>query len=177
MAAPNHHLSSHVQDRRRDARGHAPLEPRQGRERRAALRERLEAPQDERAAVDGIIDDYEIRTASREKKISFLSGGNQQKAIIGRAMAMAPKILIFDEPTKGIDIRTKMEIYRLMKELAERGVGIILVSSEMDELRRCANRIITMYEGRVSGEFHIDQASGNALVGAIHGHEGDGHAA
>ncbi|WP_206062578.1 hypothetical protein [Kushneria phosphatilytica] len=64
-----------------------------------------------------------------------------------------------------------------MKELAESGVGIILVSSEMDEIQRCANRIITMYEGHVSGEFHIDDASSEELVGAIHGHGGDGHAA
>lgn len=131
----------------------------------------------ERERVASIVKDYDIKTPTMNKNIAFLSGGNQQKAIIGRAMACDPRVLIFDEPTKGIDIRTKMEIYRLMKELAERGVGIILVSSEMDELRRCANRIITMYEGRVSGEFHIDQASGNALVGAIHGHEGGGHAA
>lgn len=131
----------------------------------------------ERERVASIVKDYDIKTPTMNKNIAFLSGGNQQKAIIGRAMACDPRVLIFDEPTKGIDIRTKMEIYRLMKELAERGVGIILVSSEMDELQRCANRIITMYEGRVSGEFHIDQASGNALVGAIHGHEGDGHAA
>ncbi|WP_110650411.1 sugar ABC transporter ATP-binding protein [Salinicola peritrichatus] len=131
----------------------------------------------ERERVGTIVRDYDIKTPTLNQNITFLSGGNQQKAIIGRAMACDPRVLIFDEPTKGIDLRTKMEIYRLMKALAERGVGIILVSSEMDELRRCANRIITMYEGRISGEFHIEQASGNALVGAIHGHGGDGHAA
>ncbi|MDV6318136.1 sugar ABC transporter ATP-binding protein [Chromohalobacter sp. HP20-39] len=133
--------------------------------------------QKERERVGKIVRDYDIKTPTLNKNIAFLSGGNQQKAIIGRAMACNPKVLIFDEPTKGIDLRTKMEIYRLMKELAERGVGIILVSSEMDELQRCANRIITMYEGRISGNFHIDDASGADLVGAIHGHEGDGNAA
>lgn len=127
----------------------------------------------ERAAVDGIIDDYEIRTASREKKISFLSGGNQQKAIIGRAMAMAPKILIFDEPTKGIDVRTKAQIYGIMKSLAEKGIGIILVSSEMDELRKCASRIITMHSGRVTGEFDSATTEGEQLVGAIFAREAD----
>lgn len=131
----------------------------------------------ERERVGSIVRDYDIKTPTLNKNIAFLSGGNQQKAIIGRAMACNPKVLIFDEPTKGIDLRTKMEIYRLMKELAERGVGIILVSSEMDELQRCANRIITMYEGRVSGDFHIDDATGSDLVGAIHGHRGDENAA
>ncbi|GHB31804.1 sugar ABC transporter ATP-binding protein [Salinicola rhizosphaerae] len=131
----------------------------------------------ERDQVGAIVRDYDIKTPTLNKNIAFLSGGNQQKAIIGRAMACDPRVLIFDEPTKGIDLRTKMEIYRLMKALAERGVGIILVSSEMDELKRCANRIITMYEGRISGEFPIEAASGNALIAAIHGHEGGGHAA
>ncbi|SMC82917.1 sugar ABC transporter ATP-binding protein [Primorskyibacter flagellatus] len=121
----------------------------------------------ERAAVDDIIKDYEIRTASREKKISFLSGGNQQKAIIGRAMAMTPKILIFDEPTKGIDVRTKAQIYKIMQGLAEQGIGIILVSSEMDELRKCASRIITMHSGRITGDFDSATADSEQLVGAI----------
>ncbi|MCK2046298.1 sugar ABC transporter ATP-binding protein [Chromohalobacter moromii] len=131
----------------------------------------------ERGRVSAIVRDYDIKTPTLNKDITFLSGGNQQKAIIGRAMACNPKVLIFDEPTKGIDLRTKMEIYRLMKELAERGVGIILVSSEMDELQRCANRIITMYEGHISGDFNIENATGADLVGAIHGHGGDGDAA
>ncbi|WFE76610.1 sugar ABC transporter ATP-binding protein [Roseinatronobacter sp. S2] len=121
----------------------------------------------EREEVDRIIDEYEIRTPSREKKISHLSGGNQQKAIIGRAMAIQPKILIFDEPTKGIDVRTKAQIYQIMKGLAEQGIGIILVSSEMDELRKCANRIIAMHSGRITGEFNTATTDTETLVGAI----------
>ncbi|WP_116134464.1 sugar ABC transporter ATP-binding protein [Tropicimonas sp. IMCC34043] len=125
----------------------------------------------ENEAVDRIIDEYEIRTDSREKKISLLSGGNQQKAIIGRAMATDPRILIFDEPTKGIDVRTKAQIYAIMQSLAERGVGIILVSSEMDELRKCANRIITMHFGRMTGEFDTETTDNETLVGAIFSRE------
>ena len=127
--------------------------------------------------VAQIIERYGIRTSSPEKRIMFLSGGNQQKAIIGRAMAQAPRILIFDEPTKGIDVRTKAEIYRLMQELAEAGIGIILVSSEMEELRRCASRIVTMYAGRISGEFITDQTDNDALVRAIIGSGSGRHAA
>ncbi|QEN88504.1 sugar ABC transporter ATP-binding protein [Labrys sp. KNU-23] len=125
----------------------------------------------ERNAVKGIIDGYGIKTVGMSKRISNLSGGNQQKAIIGRAMATRPRILIFDEPTKGIDIRTKTEIYRIMKELAQDGVGVILVSSEITELRHCASRIITMHTGRVTGEFDTATTETETLVGAIFGTE------
>ena len=114
-----------------------------------------------------VIDDYDIQASSPGQRISNLSGGNQQKAIIGRAMATTPRILIFDEPTKGIDIRTKAEIYRIMRELAEDGVGIILISSEMTELRRCASRIITMHGGRITGDFDAAATDTETLVGAI----------
>lgn len=107
----------------------------------------------------------------------FLSGGNQQKAIIGRAMARKPRILIFDEPTKGIDIGTKFQIYRIMQELAEQGVGIILVSSEMTELQRCATRIVTMYDGHITGSFDQAETDVNTLVGAIIGAQEMNHAA
>ena len=107
----------------------------------------------EQNLADKVIDDYDIKTPDIEKEIKFLSGGNQQKAIIGRSMSAKPRILIFDEPTKGIDIGTKTEIYRLMKKLAQQGIGIILISSELDEIKKCANRIICMNQGRVTGEF------------------------
>ncbi|CAI9121308.1 sugar ABC transporter ATP-binding protein [Brytella acorum] len=123
----------------------------------------------ERSRVDDLIASFDVRTPSPEKKIRFLSGGNQQKAIIGRAMARRPRILIFDEPTKGIDIGTKFQIYRIMQQLAEEGVGIILVSSEMTELQRCATRIITMYERRINGSFDQATTDVNTLVGAIIG--------
>ena len=131
----------------------------------------------ENGIVGDVIARYEIKTSSPEKKIMFLSGGNQQKAIIGRAMARRPKVLVFDEPTKGIDIRTKIEIYKIMQRLAEEGVGIILVSSEMTELRRCATRIITMYHGGISGDFETEQTDTNTLVGAIIGSSKGRHVA
>ena len=101
-----------------------------------------------------VINTYDVKTPDADKEIQFLSGGNQQKVIIGRAMCCNPKVMVFDEPTKGIDVGTKAEIYRLMKELAEeKGIGIILISSEMDEVRKCSNRIIALYDGRKVGEF------------------------
>lgn len=131
----------------------------------------------EQRIVDKVISDYDIRTDSREKKIRFLSGGNQQKAIIGRAMQKRPKLLIFDEPTKGIDIRTKVEIYRIMKRLAEDGIGVILVSSEMAELRRCASRIVTLYHGRLTGNYDVVTTDNDTLIAAIIGAGATPHAA
>ncbi|BDG01297.1 sugar ABC transporter ATP-binding protein [Anaeromyxobacter oryzae] len=123
----------------------------------------------ERKIVQDVIRTYDIKTSSMDKKVMFLSGGNQQKAIIGRAMACRPRILIFDEPTKGIDVRTKVDIYGIMKALAEKGVGIILVSSELNELQKCANRIIAMHHGRIVGEFATERTGQRELVGAIIG--------
>jgi ribose transport system ATP-binding protein len=100
-----------------------------------------------------IIRAYSIKTPSLDQLIQNLSGGNQQKAIIGRSMFVHPKILVFDEPTKGIDIGSKVEIYKLMKKLAEEEqIGVILISSEMNEVLKCSNRIITVYFGHKAGE-------------------------
>ncbi len=123
----------------------------------------------ERRRVREIVDRFGVRTPSLSQRIMFLSGGNQQKAIIGRAMAIRPEVLILDEPTRGIDVRTKIEIYRLMKRLAEEGIGIVLVSSDMLELRNCASRILCMYEGRIRAEFATRRCTNEELVAAIVG--------
>ena len=123
----------------------------------------------ENRAAQEIVEKYNVKISSLSQQIRNLSGGNQQKAIIGRAMYGSPKVLVFDEPTKGIDVGAKTDIYVLMKELAESGdVGIILISSEMDEVRKCSNRIITMWDGKKSGEFAGD-ASKTELLNAIMG--------
>ena len=107
----------------------------------------------------------------------FLSGGNQQKTMIGRAMYCLPKVLIFDEPTKGIDVRTKNDIYHLLKRLAEEEqLGIILISSDLKELLKCSNRIVTIYEGKKSGEFVTGRTTREQLLRAIIGVNGDKHA-
>lgn len=106
--------------------------------------------------AEDMIGTYKIKTSDTEKEIRYLSGGNQQKVIIGRTMCSAPQVIIFDEPTKGIDVGTKVEIYKLMKILAEEGLGIILISSEMEEVIKCSNRVITLYEGKKIQEFSYD---------------------
>ncbi len=123
----------------------------------------------EKESAEDVINTYDIKTPDSEKAIKFLSGGNQQKVIIGRSMICNPKVLVFDEPTKGIDVGTKAEIYRLMKELAEeKGIGIILISSEMDEVKKCSNRIIALYGGKKYGEFPCT-ATKEELLNAIIG--------
>lgn len=126
----------------------------------------------EQALADSVIETYEVKTPDADKEIQFLSGGNQQKVIIGRAMSTQPKVLVFDEPTKGIDVGTKTEIYRLMKQLAEeKQIGIILISSEMEEIMKCSNRVIAMYQGEKSGEFGKDEQKSlllSSIIGVNH---------
>ena len=85
--------------------------------------------------------------------IQNLSGGNQQKVVIARWLATNPGILIMDEPTRGIDVGAKAEIYELMNQLAEQGMAIIMISSELPELLRMSDRVMVMCEGRITGEF------------------------
>ena len=123
----------------------------------------------EQDLADDIIKLYDIKTPDADKQIQFLSGGNQQKVIIGRSMNAKPKVLVFDEPTKGIDVGTKIEIYKLMKRLAEEEqIGIIMISSEMEEIMKCSNRIIALYDGHNAGEYDAS-TDDRILLGAIIG--------
>ncbi|MFA9465238.1 MAG: sugar ABC transporter ATP-binding protein [Velocimicrobium sp.] len=108
----------------------------------------------------------QIKCATTEQVITELSGGNQQKVILGRWMASNPKLIIFDEPTKGIDVGTKSEIYKLMRGLAEKGIGVLVVSSELPELLSTCDRIIVFNEGKNNGEFSSSEATEEELVRA-----------
>ena len=105
----------------------------------------------ERRLVNEQVDQLDVRLASIDDPISSLSGGNQQKAVLGRWLATNPKLLILDEPTHGVDVGAKSEIYELMRDLARDGVGIILISSELPEVLALGHRIVVMHEGRVTG--------------------------
>ena len=105
----------------------------------------------ERNMVTGLVGQLDIRLASVDNPVSSLSGGNQQKTILGRWLATGPKLLILDEPTHGVDVGAKAEIYMLMRNLAEEGIGILLISSELPEVLALANRIVVMHEGRITG--------------------------
>ena len=93
-----------------------------------------------------------MRTAGRDLQVKFLSGGNQQKIVIARALLTEPEILILDEPTRGIDIGAKTEIYALISRLASEGKAILLVSSEMNEILALSDRILVIREGTVAAE-------------------------
>ncbi|MBR2528608.1 MAG: ATP-binding cassette domain-containing protein [Blautia sp.] len=108
----------------------------------------------------------QIKCASLDQVITELSGGNQQKVILGRWMASNPKVIIFDEPTKGIDVGTKSEIYKLMRQLARQGIGVLVVSSELPEILSTCDRILVMGEGQIKGEFTSANANEENLVRA-----------
>ena len=105
-----------------------------------------------------------VKTPSAKTRIRTLSGGNQQKAILGRWLEMKPRILILDEPTKGIDVGAKYEIYLLMKKIVEDGGSIILISSELPEVLHMSNRVNTICDGRVNGEFDPMVASADEIM-------------
>ena len=96
--------------------------------------------------------------------VSTLSGGNQQKVVLSKWMFPEPDILILDEPTRGIDVGAKYEIYKLIHELADQGKAIILVSSELPELLGMADRIYTIFEGRITGEIPAEEANQEMLM-------------
>lgn len=102
--------------------------------------------------TDEYIQSFKIKTASRETLIKNLSGGNQQKVIVARWLAKGIRMLILDEPTRGIDVNAKGEIHQLIRELADKGVAIVVISSEMEEVMALADRIMVVHQGRVSGQ-------------------------
>ena len=105
-----------------------------------------------------------VRTPSLGQFVQYLSGGNQQKVVLAKWLALEPKVLLLDEPTRGIDVGAKQEIYRLMEELAGRGVAILFVSSEMEEVLRMSDRTLVMCQGRITGELSRDQLSEEAVM-------------
>ena len=118
----------------------------------------------ENAISKEMVERMRIKTPSDRQIVRFLSGGNQQKVVIGKWLAMKPGVLLLDEPTRGIDIGAKQEIYALMEELAEQGVAILFVSSEMEEVLGMADRVLVMHEGQLTGELKRDQMSEEAIL-------------
>lgn len=114
-------------------------------------------------AKDGV-KNLKVKTPSIEKAIGELSGGNQQKVILARWLASDPKILILDEPTKGIDVGSKSEIYQIICNLAKQGLGVIVISSELTEILGVCDRIVVMCEGRVTGELMREDATDEKVL-------------
>ena len=105
-----------------------------------------------------------IKTPNDQQITRYLSGGNQQKVVLGKWLALRPKLLLLDEPTRGIDVGAKQEIYRLMEELAESGVAVLFVSSELEEILGMSDRTLVMHEGRITGELQRHELSEEAVM-------------
>lgn len=115
-------------------------------------------------STDWVIDSMNVKTPSKKTKIKSLSGGNQQKVIIGRWLLTEPDVFLMDEPTRGIDVGAKYEIYQLMTSLAQKGKAVMMVSSEMPEILGISNRVLVMSNGRVAGIIEGDEATQEEIL-------------
>jgi ABC-type sugar transport system ATPase subunit len=111
-----------------------------------------------------------LKARSIEQKMGTLSGGNQQKVVLARGLATEPHILLLHEPTRGIDVGAKAEIYQVLNQLAARGISILIVSSELPELIGQCDRILAMHNGRIAGEYSRREASEEKILASAMGH-------
>jgi len=128
----------------------------------------------ERRDTSQMINDLRIKTPNDNQIARFLSGGNQQKVVLGKWLSMLPKILLLDEPTRGIDVGAKQEIYQLMEKLAKEGLAVLFVSSEMEEIMGMSDRTIVMHEGRITGELQRSELSEEAIMQLATGKANEG---
>ncbi|RME98892.1 MAG: sugar ABC transporter ATP-binding protein, partial [Chloroflexi bacterium] len=120
----------------------------------------------EATSVNRLIGELSLKVSDPNQIITSLSGGNQQKVVVAKGLLTDPKILLMDEPTRGIDVGAKSEIFEIMSRLAAQGLGIIFVSSELKEILGMSDRILVMSKGKITGEFSGKDATEEALVAA-----------
>jgi ribose transport system ATP-binding protein len=118
----------------------------------------------ENRVAKSMIELMRIKTATDAQVVRYLSGGNQQKVVLGKWLCLEPKLLLLDEPTRGIDVGAKEEIYKLIDQLARQGVAILFASSEMEEVLGLADRVLVMHEGRLAGELSRAEMSEEAVM-------------
>jgi len=118
----------------------------------------------DRSLAKQLIQEFNIKTPSSEQTVINLSGGNQQKIILARWMAMEPKLIIFDEPTKGIDVGAKSEIYRMICSIAHRGIAVLFISSELPEVIGLSDRIIVLKDGQVTADIQQKDATERGIL-------------
>jgi len=131
----------------------------------------------EESAVDSEIADLHIKVADKKLPILSLSGGNQQKVVIAKGLLTDPKILLMDEPSRGIDIGAKTEVFEIIHEFSERGLSIIVISSELKEIMAIADRIYVLSNGKLTGELEGDGITEDGLVRASYAGLGTGKSA
>jgi ABC-type sugar transport system ATPase subunit len=129
---------------------------------------------EERRLAQRFVQRLAIKTPSVEQPVKFLSGGNQQRVVVAKWLATNPRLLILDEPTKGIDVHAKTEIHALIADLAGQGVGVLLISSELPEVMGMCDRIVVMHRGRLMGSFARGESDREALMRAATGEVSDG---
>jgi ABC-type sugar transport system ATPase subunit len=123
----------------------------------------------EREIGQKYVNDLSIKTPGLDAKIYSLSGGNQQKVVLAKWLGVTPRVFILDEPTRGIDVASKSEIHHMIAGLAEQGMAVIIISSELPEILKLCDRVIVMHEGRITGVFAGKQISSEKLLGAAIG--------
>jgi len=123
----------------------------------------------ERALAHKWVEELRIKTAGIEQEVSRLSGGNQQKVVLAKWLAADVDVLFMDEPTRGIDVGAKVEIYELMNRLTAQGAGIVMISSELPELLGMSDRILVMYQGRVQALLAAEEATQENVLRAALG--------
>jgi ABC-type sugar transport system ATPase subunit len=135
-----------------------------------SLREAVSGPllssSRERGLSDSMVSKLRIKTAGLTPPIGSLSGGNQQKCIVGRWLLTHPKVLLLDDPTRGVDVGAKAELYRVIRSLCSEGLGVIVTSSELPELLTLSDRIMVLSEGRKTAEFDIREATQEKIMEA-----------
>jgi ribose transport system ATP-binding protein len=124
----------------------------------------LVSPTRERRLAQGMVDRLRVRTPTLEQLAGLLSGGNQQKVVLAKWLCRSPRVLILDEPTRGIDVGAKAEIYALMDQLARDGLAILMISSDLEEVLGMSDRVLVMNEGRLAGEIQHSQLSEEAIM-------------
>ena len=118
----------------------------------------------ERAGADSACKDLRVKTPSIETTVASLSGGNQQKVVLAKWLSLNPKVIIFDEPTRGIDVGAKAEIYQLMRRLADQGIAILMISSDMEEILGISDRVAVMHEGAIAGILERKDCNEEAIM-------------
>jgi rhamnose transport system ATP-binding protein len=125
----------------------------------------------ERELAQGYVDQLSVRTTGVRQEVGALSGGNQQKVVIAKWLATKPRVLVLDEPTRGVDIGAKVEVHRIVSELAASGLGIVMISSDLPEVLAMSDRVLVLHEGRLAGEFTRAEATEERIMFAATGQQ------
>ena len=120
----------------------------------------------ERSTVIRVLERLKLRPMQVERQVANLSGGNRQKVVLAKWMAMRPKIFIFDEPTHGIDVGSKAQVHRVIRSLAEQGLAILMISSDLPEILAMSDRVLVISDGALVAEFSSDEATQEKIMAA-----------